>query len=110
VVEQFRSFLELCKDDLREETYSQISLLLSMLLEHIIEECRLQSLEQLHLGLIHEHIPSFFDFINKTSTSVDLSSFDIFSDLNTVKTLIVFFNWLGRSESLCSPEPSCCPS
>lgn len=48
--------------------------------------------------MIHEHIVSFFDYINSVSMDIDLSPFSIFSDLNTIKTLIVFFNWLGKTE------------
>ena len=48
--------------------------------------------------MIHEHIVSFFDYVNMVSMDIDLSPFSIFSDLNTIKTLIVFFNWLGKTE------------
>ena len=30
---------------------------------------------------------------------MDLSPYSIFSDLNTIKTLIVLFNWLGKVEN-----------
>ena len=43
---------------------------------------------------------SFFDFINATSRWMDLTPYSIFSDLNTIKTMIVFFNWLGRVEQV----------
>ena len=49
--------------------------------------------------MIHEHIVSFFDYINLTSQKIDLTPFTIFNDLNTIKTLIVLFNWLGKAES-----------
>jgi hypothetical protein len=64
-----------------------------MLLQHILESDQCPQ-TQSNSHLINDHIVSFFDYVRKYSQLIDLSPFDIFNDLNTIKTLIVFSNWL----------------